>query len=57
MGPKHLNLRVCEFALKHNFWDLDNLDFIGAVVVGMHERQLRCLDLTADKVLISGAQV
>lgn len=57
MSLKHLNLYARKFANKHNFWDIDVVDLIGAVVVGMDERQLPYLDLTADKVLISGARV
>ena len=57
MSPKHLNIYVREFATRHNSWDLDVLDRIGTFVVGMDREQLRYLDLTADKVLISGALV
>ncbi len=56
MSPKHLNRYVSEFAGKHNLRDLDTLDLMGAVVMGMDGRQLKYDSLIADNGLDSGAR-
>ena len=56
MNPKHLSRYVAEFQAKHNLRDLDTLDIMGAVVVGMDGKLLKYDTLTAPDGLDSGAR-
>ena len=56
MSPKHLSRYVAEFQAKHNLRDLDTLDIMGAVVVGMDGKLLKYDTLTAPNGLDSGAR-
>ena len=56
MSPKHLNRYVQEFAGKHNLRDLDTLDIMGAVVLGMDGKSLTYDELIAPNGLDSGAR-
>ena len=56
MSPKHLNRYVQEFAGKHNLRDLDTLDIMGAVVLGMDGKSLKYDELIAPNGLDSGAR-
>ena len=56
MSPKHLNRYVQEFAGKHNLRDLDTLDIMGAVVLGMDGKSLKYGELIAPNGLDSGAR-
>ena len=55
MSPKHLNRYIQEFAGKHNLRDMDTIDIMGALVVGMDGKNLQYEDLIADNGLSSGA--
>ena len=56
MSPKHLSRYVAEFQAKHKLRDLDTLDIMGAVVVGMDGKLLKYDTLTAPNGLDSGAR-
>ena len=56
MSPKHLNRYVSEFAGKHNLRDLDTLDIMGAIVIGMEGKCLKYDSLIARNGLDSGAR-
>lgn len=56
MSPKHLNRYVQEFAGKHNLRDLDTLDIMGVVVLGMDGKSLKYDELIAPNGLDSGAR-
>ena len=56
MSPKHLNRYVAEFAGKYNLRDMDTLDLMGAVVVGMDCKRLRYADLIKPNGLDSGSR-
>ena len=56
MSPKHLNRYVSEFAAKHNLRDLDTLDLMGTVVIGMDGKSLKYDALIASNGLHSGAR-
>ena len=56
MSPKHLNRYVQEFQAKHNLRDLDTLDIMGAIVVGMDGKRLKYDTLIAPNGLDSGAR-
>ena len=56
MSPKHLHLFAGRIAISY-FKDTRALDQMRVSVGGMGETQLRYSELTADKVLVSGARV
>ena len=56
MSPKHLGRYVAEFQAKHNLRDMDTLDIMGAVVLGMDGKRLCYRELIADNGLDSGAR-
>ena len=56
MRLKHLNRDVSQFQAKHNLRDLETLDLMWAVVMGMNGKQLNCDTLIADNGLSNGAQ-
>ena len=47
LSPKHLARYVNEFCGRHNIRDLDTMDQMAAVTLGMVGRRLRYADLTA----------
>ena len=55
-SPKHLDRYIQEFAARHNLWDADTIDIMGAVVDGAIGKRLRYRDLIADNGLPSGAR-
>ena len=56
MSEKHLDRYVREFAGKHNLRDMDTLDIMGAIVLGMDGKRLKYTQLIADNGLDSGAR-
>ena len=56
MSPKHLQRYVQEFAGRHNIRDMDTIDLMGAVVLGMDGKRLRYDDLVRENGLDSGAR-
>ena len=56
LSPKHLDRYVQEFAGRHNLREQDTIDMMGAVVLGMDGKRLKCEDLTRDSGLDSGAR-
>ena len=55
-NPKHLNRYVQEFVGRHNQRELDTIDQMSDVVIGMSGKRLRYGDLIADNGLDSGAR-
>ncbi len=55
ISHKHLDRYVQEFAGKHNSRDMDTVEQMEAVVIGMRGKRLRYADLIADNGLKSGA--
>ena len=56
MSEKHLDRYVREFAGKHSVRDMDTLDIMGAIVLGMDGKRLKYTQLIADNGLDSGAR-
>ena len=56
LSAKHLDRYVREFAGRHNVRELDTLEQMGAVVVGMVGKRLMYRQLIADNGLPSGAR-
>ena len=56
LSHKHLDRYVSEFVGRHNARDLDTLEQMEALVVGMRGKRLRYEDLVADNGLKSGAR-
>lgn len=56
MSPKHLQRYVQEFAGRHNIRDMDTIEIMGAVVLGMDDKRLKYDDLVEANDLESGAR-
>ena len=56
MSPKHLDRYVQEFAGRHNLRDMDTIDIMEALVVGMDRKRLKYHELIADNGLDNGAR-
>ena len=56
MSEKHLDRYVREFAGKHSVRDMDTLDIMGAIVLGMDGKRLKYTQLIDDNGLDSGAR-
>ena len=52
---KYRNRQVPEFASRHSLRDEDAINFPGAVVIGMHVKELQYRELFADNGLRNGA--
>ena len=56
LSPKHLDRYVQEFQAKHNWREMDTLEIMAAVVLGMDGKRLKYTQLIADNGLESGAR-
>ena len=57
MRPKHLQWYEQEFAGRHDTRDMDTIEIMGTVVLGMDGKRLKYADLVEANGLDSGAQV
>ena len=55
MSPKHLERYLNEFVTRHNIRDMDTIDQMRAIAVGMDCKRLKYSQLIADNGLDSGA--
>ena len=56
MSPKHMRRYVSEFSGRHNLRELDTIDQMNSLLLGMEGKRLRYKDLTAYNGLDSGAR-
>ena len=56
LSPKLLDRYVLAFAGRHSLSELDTIDMMGAVVLGMDGKRLKYEDLIGDNGLDSGAR-